>query len=373
MNYDFTEQEQQLITRVKAAAETVMAGRESGRRMAPAELRTLLDRLIAELAPTGYLAAALSAETPLNAAAMAAMETLAGAAPELFLPLEMNARVVGRLIARYGSPQQQETFLKPLQSGEKIIALGLSEAAMNVVNEPLAAAGSRQDNCVRVSGRKGLVIGGAAADLVAVVGQLDDGLGVFFIDPAADGAVREDFPADEHYGPPAAARLVLENCAVDPDAVIGPVETDRLLTDLRTWEDQVLVAAATGVMGAALFSATVHAKTHQSGGKPVIAYQAVGFKLAELFTLVQTSQLMAYKTGWLEEIGDRELTTFTRCAKVFCTESAETVCSGALSILSAEGFAPQNPVAAAAGWAKFFQTAGTATGIARVAVGQAEL
>ncbi|MFP4445380.1 MAG: acyl-CoA dehydrogenase family protein [Desulfosudaceae bacterium] len=372
MNYDFTEKEQQHIAQVKAAAETVMAGRKSGRRLAPAEMRTLLGRLIAELAPTGYLGAGLSAERPVSAAAMTAMESLAGAAPELFLPLEMNVRVVGRLIARYGSPEQQEAFLKPLQSGDKIAALGLSETAMNVVNEPLAAAGTRQDDCVRVSGKKGLVIGGTAADLVAVVGQLDDGLGVFLVDPAADGAVREDFPADEHYGPPAAARLVLENCAVDPAAVIGPVETDRLLTDLRTWEDQVLVAAATGIMGAALFAATVHAKTHQSGGKPIIAYQAVGFKLAELFTLVQTAQLMACKTGWLEETGDRQVTTFTRCAKVFCTEAAETVCSGALSILSADGFAPENPVAAA-GWAKFFQTAGTATGIARVQVGQAEL
>lgn len=369
MNYDFSEQEQQNIAEVGRVVRAAVDAAKPDGPMTPATVRSLIKGLLADLSPTGYNSAGLSREEPLDSAAMASMEAFAGAAPEIFLTFEMSLRIMGRLIDRYGSGEQRQSFLEPLRSGEKIGAVGLSEESLNVVNDPLSTSGVRHDGMIRVSGRKGLVIGGAVADVVAVIGRLDDGLGVFLIDKTADGLIMDDYPAGHGYGPPAAGRLTLENCQVSPEAVIGPVEERQLLADLKTWEDQVMMAAAVGVMGSALFNATSYAKTHKSGGKPVIAYQAVGFKLAELYTLVQTSQLMAYKAAWLESIRDRELPSFTRCAKVFCTDAAETVSSGALSILSAEGFVPDSPVAAACQWAKFLQVAGTSTEIARVEVG----
>ena len=110
-----------------------------------------------------------------------------------------------------------------------------------------------------------------------------------------------------------------------------------------------------------------------AGNKPVIAYQEVGFKLAEMLTLTQTAQLMAYKAAWLAETGDREALTVTDCAKVFCAESADEVAGSALRILSAAGLAPNNPADIACRYAKFIQIAGTSTEIARVRIGDSML
>jgi alkylation response protein AidB-like acyl-CoA dehydrogenase len=40
-------------------------------------------------------------------------------------------------------------------------------------------------------------------------------------------------------------------------------------------------------------SAKNYSKQHKTGGKPIIAYQEVGFKLSDMLTLFQTSQLFA--------------------------------------------------------------------------------
>lgn len=373
MHYEFSEQEQQLIAeagRIAKEAMTQATGFDSAN---PQQARQWMSGLANKLTPVGYMAAGLKDEKPLSAATMAAMEAVAGAAPKLFIPFEMSTRVFGRLINRYGSPEQKQEILTALQAGSLVGAVGLSEAAMNVVNDPLATRGVKDAGKVTVNGEKGVVVGAETADMMAVVGALDDGLGVFLVDRTAPGVTFTKAEVVAEYAPLHIGSIKLENCEVPEDRVLGPVDAGQLLADLRLWENQVLIAAAIGMMGAALFSATVFAKEHRSGGKPVIAYQEVGFKLAEMLTLTQTAQLMAYKAAWLAETGDREAAVFTDCTKVFCSESVEETAGSALRVLSAAGMKPDNDADVAYRYAKFIQIAGTSTEIARVKIGDAAL
>jgi alkylation response protein AidB-like acyl-CoA dehydrogenase len=373
MNYEFSEQEQKLIEAVRQTAGSVMEQAAAGDLADPGQAVKMIRELIGALSASGYPVMGLTEDKPLTAGTMAAMEALAAAAPLSFIPLETSLRVVGRLVQSYGTPAQRQAMLPGLMDGSLIGTAALSEAALNVVNDPLTTRGVRQGTSVAVSGRKGFVVGARTADLLAVVGQLDDGLGVFLVDRSWPGVRLDKADVAAAFAPLHIGAVELENCLVPGDRVLGPVDGRRLLEDLRLWENQVLIAAAVGQMGAALFSATMYAKTRRSGGRPVIAYQEVGFKLAEMLTLTQTAQLMAYKAAWMAASGDRETMTVTDCAKVFCAESAEEVSGGALRILAAEGLAPGNPAAVAGRYAKFVQVAGTSTEIARVQIGDAML
>jgi alkylation response protein AidB-like acyl-CoA dehydrogenase len=121
-------------------------------------------------------------------------------------------------------------------------------------------------------------------------------------------------------------------------------------------------------MKQSLDAAAEYAKTHESGGKPIIAYQEVGFKLAEMFTLYQTSQLLAYRAAWLNDINDREAGVVANCAKVFCGESAEKIASEALQILGISGYTSDNPAEEGFRNAKYMQIAGTSTEISRMKI-----
>jgi alkylation response protein AidB-like acyl-CoA dehydrogenase len=154
---------------------------------------------------------------------------------------------------------------------------------------------------------------------------------------------------------------------------MGPFEDDEPLRKVRTWEDEILTAASLGLMRSALDSASEYARAHTSGGKPIIAYQEIGFKLAEMLTLFQTAQLLAYRAAWMAETGERETETLIHCAKVFCTESAEKLASASMQVLGQHGYARGNPAEEGYRNAKYLQIAGTSTEISRVKIGDGVL
>jgi alkylation response protein AidB-like acyl-CoA dehydrogenase len=373
MHYEFSEQDQKFIEETRRIVGAAMIGTTGMDLSDGRQARELARKLAVDLSATGYMAVGLDDDAPLGPAAMAAMEAFAAAAPQVFIPFEMSARSFGRLVRQYGTPRQREEILPELRKGSLTGAVALCEKTMNVVNDPLTVKGVRDGESVVVTGDKGFVINGNAADLLAVVGGLDDGLGVFLVDRQAPGVTISKAAVLGEYAPLHIGAVKLDNCVVPGNRVMGPFQGSRLLHDLRLWEDQMLIAAAAGQMSAALFDATAYAKEHRSGGKPVVAYQEVGFKLAEMLALTQTAQLMAYKAAWLAATGDREAETMTACAKVFCGDSAEEVAGGALRILSAGGLMPDNPAAVAGRYAKFIQIAGTSTEIARMNIGDAML
>jgi alkylation response protein AidB-like acyl-CoA dehydrogenase len=167
--------------------------------------------------------------------------------------------------------------------------------------------------------------------------------------------------------------LELDGCPVPAGRVIGPLDREMLLGKLKLWENQILIAAALGMLQGSFEAAREHAKTHRSGGKPIIAYQEVGFKLAEMLTLYQTAQLYAYRAAWVADDAPREADVLTLCAKVFCTEAAEAVAGKALQILSGSGYLAGGPAERAYRCAKYSQIAGISTEIARVKIGDAAL
>jgi alkylation response protein AidB-like acyl-CoA dehydrogenase len=133
------------------------------------------------------------------------------------------------------------------------------------------------------------------------------------------------------------------------------------------------LGASLGLMKTAFESARAYAKSHKTGGKPIIAFQEIGFKLSEMLTLFQTSQLFAYRTAWTTEKDPKEAESLTLCAKVFCTESAEQVASEAMKILGGAGYIAGNAVEQSFRCAKYGQIAGTSTEIARVKIGDTAL
>jgi alkylation response protein AidB-like acyl-CoA dehydrogenase len=112
-----------------------------------------------------------------------------------------------------------------------------------------------------------------------------------------------------------------------------------------------------------------YVKSHHRDGKPLIAHQEVGFKLAEMLTLLQTSQLLAYRAAWMSETGDSEAALLGHCAKVFCSESAEEVSSQALQVLGKRGFIRDKSAEKGYLDAKYLQIAGIPSELARNKIG----
>ncbi len=368
MNFDFGETEKAVCEEIKglfdADSRAALANLESGD---IDDIREATMKCLMVLGQAGYLASGLD-DGKNSVMITASQETLAAISPSLFLSVEVNARVFGRLIAVYGTHDQKQEILPPLKEGRIIGTVALSEEGMNIENDPLNTTGVSGDDGFRVSGSKGHVLNAPIADWIAVAGKAGDGIAFFLIKKN-----NKDMSVGERlitlgYNGTVISPITFENCPVPSTHVIGPFKGDEQLKALRSWEDQVLTAASLGHIQRSFNAALNYAKSHMSGGKPIIAYQEVSFKLAEMLTLLQTAQLIAYRAAWMAETGDREAAALAHCAKVFCTESAEEVASKALQILGGQGYLSGNAAEVTYRDAKYLQIAGTSSEISRMKI-----
>jgi alkylation response protein AidB-like acyl-CoA dehydrogenase len=368
MNFDFDKTEIALIEKIRELSDPDSeADLKNLENANITKVREATLNRLKSLGRAGYIA--LGLDDGKNALGLTAVqENLAAVSPSLFLSVEVSSRVFGRLVAFYGTPAQQEKILPPLKKGLLIGAVALSERGMNIENDPLDTEGVSGDDGFRVSGSKGHVVNGPIADWIAVAGNVGDEIAFFLVNKDNEGMSIGQRLTTLGYNGVAISAVTLENCHVPSTHTIGPFKGKEQLKTVRSWEDQALTAASLGQIKRCFDTALDYAKNHKSGGKAIIAYQEVGFKLAEMLTLLQTAQLLAYRAAWMEETGDRERAVLAHCAKVFCAESSEKVSSYAMQILGQQGYISDNPAEEGYRDAKYLQIAGTSSEISRMKI-----
>ena len=368
MNFEFGETEKALCEKIKglfdADSRAALANLESGD---VNDIRDATMKWLMVLGEAGYLRPGLD-DGKNNVELTAIQESLAAISPSLYLTMEVTARIFGRLVAVYGTPDQKDEIIPSLQKGRLTGAVGISEDAMNIENDPLNTSAVNNDEGFLVSGSKGHVVNGPIADWIAVAAKTGDGLAFFLVKKETEGLAIGQRLSMLGYDGLTISRVSLENCSVPSNYIIGPFDGEEELKTVRMWEDQILTVSSLGLIKRSLNAALAFAKGHRSGNKPIIAYQEVGFKLAEMVTLFQTARLLAYRAAWMAEAGDREAAVLAHCAKVFCAESAEEVASHALQILGGQGYLSGNPVEEAYRDAKYLQIAGTSSEISRMKI-----
>ncbi len=370
MDFDFSKTEKSLSADIKA-----LFNEDSARDLARLEIsdteeaRRILLRWLERLSWIGYLD--LGLDDGRNSPGLtAAQETLATLSPSLFLCTEMTARVLGRLLSVHASPEQKSRLLPRLRAGSLLGTVALSEGGMSLEGHRINTRCNPTETNLEVTGEKHYVLNAAVSDRIAVAGETDSGPAVFLLSPETRGISVGERLGTLGYREVAVTSLSLHGCIVSREDLVGPFSNAEPFESLRMWEDQVLAAAGLGLMHRSFDAAVFHAKNHKRGGKPIIAYQEVGFKLAEMLTVIHAAQLLAYRAAWMAETRDSEAPALVRSAKVFCSEGAEEVASKAIQILGAEGFVLGNPAEESFRNAKFLQVAGTSTEISRVKLGE---
>ncbi|MDN3714057.1 acyl-CoA dehydrogenase family protein [Paracoccus cavernae] len=104
-----------------------------------------------------------------------------------------------------------------------------------------------------------------------------------------------------------------------------------------------IAAQAVGMARAAFDAARAYAKERITFGKPLMAHQAVAFKLADMATRIETARQMVLHAAALREAG-RPALTEASMAKLVASEMAERVCSDAIQIHGGYGYLRDYPV-----------------------------
>lgn len=253
-----------------------------------------------------------------------------------------NSLIVSGLL-KDGSPLQQARFLPGLIDGTIIGAFALTEADAGSDAGAMRCRAVKVDGGYRISGTKQFITSGSIAGLVIAFAVTDPAAGKRGITSFLIPTDRAGFIVDKvEYKMGQAASdtcaIRFDDLFVEDDLMLGAEGGGYGIALSNLEAGRIGIAAqAVGMAQAALQIAVDYAKERHSFGQPIIQHQAVGFRLADLATKLEAARQLVLSAAALKDAGEACLTQASM-AKLFASEIAETVVSGAVQTLGGYGY-----------------------------------
>lgn len=254
--------------------------------------------------------------------------------------------VICDIINRFGTEEQQRTYLPGLASGERRGGLALSEADAGTDVQRLRTTATRVPGGYRLNGSKMWITNGRygntfvlAAKTAAKAEPPYKGISAFIVEKGPGFNVVRDIDKLGYKGVET-CELHFDNFFVPEENLIGGRENEGFKHVMTGLESERINVAARGVglARAAFEDAIQYAQQRQTFGKPICEHQTIQIKLAEMGTKIEAARLLTYSAADKKDRGER-CDLEAGMAKLFATETAQEVALEALRIHGGAGYA----------------------------------
>jgi len=253
-----------------------------------------------------------------------------------------NSLVISGLL-REGSDEQKARFLPDLIAGRSIGAFALTEENAGSDASAIRTRAVRDGGDWVLNGAKQFITSGKIAGLTIVFAVTDPAAGkqgqsAFLVPTDTPGYLVDKVEHKLGQGASDTCALRFDNLRLSPDLMLGPEGAGYRIALANLEVGRIGIAAqAVGMAQAALEIAVQYAKDRQSFGKPIIQHQAVGHRLADLATKLEAARQMVLHAAAVKDAG-RPALTEASMAKLFASEAAEVIISGAIQTLGGYGY-----------------------------------
>ena len=203
----------------------------------------------------------------------------------------------GGLVDLAGAASQKQDILPRVAAGKWLLALAHGEPQSRYDLHDVATTARREGGGYVLSGRKAVVLHGAAADTLIVAartggGQRDrQGITLFLVDAKSRGVGVTDYRTIDGLR---AADVALDGVHVGAGAVLGPVDAGLpLLERAVDLGAAALCAEAVGVIEALNAATLEYLKTRQQFGQPIGRFQALQHRAVDMLIHAEQSKSMA--------------------------------------------------------------------------------
>jgi short/branched chain acyl-CoA dehydrogenase len=282
-----------------------------------------------------------------------AIEELARVDSSVAITLEAAVGLGAMPIYRFGSEEQRQRWLRPLASGERIGAFGLTEAGGGSDAGALRTRARLEAGEWIVDGSKAFITNAGLArsglvTVAAVTGERADGRAEIsnIIVPVGTPGYRVGRTYSKIGWHASDTReLIFEDCHVPEENLVGERGTG-LSNFLRTLEEgRIAVAAlATGLCQGCVDECVRYSCERQAFGHPIASFQAVAFKVADMELRAHTARL-AYQRAAAALVAGEPFGRLAAIAKLYASEAAVTSAREAVQVHGGYGFMNEFPVA----------------------------
>jgi alkylation response protein AidB-like acyl-CoA dehydrogenase len=279
------------------------------------------------------------------------IEELGRADPSVAVTVSVASGLAAGMVDRHGSEEQRRRWLPPVAAGEMLAGFGLTEPGSGSDAGALRTRATLDDGSWIVDGSKSFITnsGTPITGFVVVAARTEEDGGVSTIVVPADAPGFVVGPPYRKLGWRSSDthELSFEGCRVPEDHLLG--ERGRGIAQcLAALDDgRISIAAlSVGLAQGCLDASLAYAKEREAFGRPIGAFEAIAFKLADMRAAIEAARLLTYRAAWLKDRG-RPYTTEAAIAKLRASEMAVDVAREAIQVHGGYGYTEEFPVARA--------------------------
>jgi len=278
-----------------------------------------------------------------------AIEELAKVDPSIGLSMAAHNSLCTGHIMQFGNEDQKKKYLPKLASAEYLGAWALTEHNTGSDSGSMSTVAAKDGNDWVLNGSKNFITHAISGDVVVVIvrtGEKGDskGMSAFIVEKGTPGLTSGK--KEDKLGMRASetAELIFDNCRVPQANLVGDIG-DGFVQAMKVLDGgRISIAALSlGIAKGAYEAALKYAKERVQFGKPIAQHQAIAFKLADMATTIEASELLIYKAVGKKN-NNQKVTLDGAMAKYYSSEVAVKVSTDAIQILGGYGYTKDFPV-----------------------------
>jgi alkylation response protein AidB-like acyl-CoA dehydrogenase len=262
--------------------------------------------------------------------------------------------LVGTLLAAYGTPEQQERYLRPLLRAERRCAYALTEAEAGSDLSNLRSTATRTADGWTLSGGKLWIHNAPVCDFACVLARTSPaagidgvagtpaprhrGMSIFLVDRDSPGFAvgRKEHKMGQRASQVGA--LDFHDVRLPAGALLGPEGRGfHLMMSVLDKGRIGIGALAVGIVQAALEASIGYAKVRRQFDKPIAEFQAVQWMIADMAKDAHAARLMVHAAAVKLDAGERA-TIEASMAKCFAADVAVAHTANAVQIHGGSGY-----------------------------------
>ncbi len=264
--------------------------------------------------------------------------------PSVGLSVAAHNSLCTNHIYRFGSDEQKRRWVGPLARGEKIGAWSLTEPGAGSDAAGTRTRAQRVDGGWVLNGAKTFTTHGSVGDVCVVFAVTDPdadrhrNVSVFVVERGMEGF--RPGKKENKLGCRASdtAEVVMENCFVTDDHLLGEEGTGFKQAVAILDGGRISIAAlGLGIAQGACETAVGYARQREQFGKPITAFQAIRFHVAEMATRIAAAEALTLRAALAMDRGEK-VTRLAAQAKLFASEAAVFCAERGVQIHGGYGF-----------------------------------
>ena len=259
-----------------------------------------------------------------------------------------NSLCVGHIL-EFGNEEQKKKWLPKLATAEHIGAWGLTEHNTGSDAGGMKTTAVKDGNEWVLNGSKNFITHAKSGDIAVVLARTGDkldshGISAFVIEKGTSGF--SSGKKEDKLGMRASetAELVFDQCRIPEENLLGELG-DGFIQAMKVLDGgRISIAALSlGIAKGAYKAALQYSKERVQFGKPICEHQAIAFKLADMVTEIEASELLIYSATDKKNKGQK-MTKEGAMAKYYASEVAVKVANEAVQIFGGYGYTKDFPV-----------------------------